>query len=64
MVKFVFGMNQSLDGNVDHMAFAPGPTLFHHFIEEAERQAGSVYAAICMKSCVIGTTIVLSWGTE
>ena len=43
MAKLVFGMNQSLDGYVDHMAFAPGPTLFRHFIEQAQRQAGSVY---------------------
>src|SRR5690606_31873485 len=43
MARLVFGMNQSLDGYVDHMAFAPGPTLFRHFIEEAEGQAGSVY---------------------
>ena len=43
MAKLVFGMNQSLDGYVDHMAFAPGPTLFQHFIEEVEGQAGSVY---------------------
>src|SRR6476660_4732011 len=43
MAMLVFGMNQSLDGYVDHMAFAPSPTLFRHFIEEAKRQAGSVY---------------------
>ena len=43
MAKLVFGMNQSLDGFVDHMAFAPGPTLFRHFIEEAKGQVGSVY---------------------
>jgi len=43
MAKFVFGMNQSLDGYVDHMAFAPGPALFRHFVEEAKAQAGSVY---------------------
>jgi dihydrofolate reductase len=43
MAKLVFGMNQSLDGYVDHMAFAPGPKLFRHFIEEARGQAGSVY---------------------
>jgi dihydrofolate reductase len=43
MAKLVFGMNQSLDGYVDHMKFAPGPTLFRHFIEEAEGQAGSIY---------------------
>ena len=43
MASLVFGMNQSLDGYVDHMAFAPNPTLFRHFIEEAQGQAGSVY---------------------
>ena len=43
MAKLVFGMNQSLDGYVDHMAFAPSPTLFHYFIKEAQGQAGSVY---------------------
>jgi dihydrofolate reductase len=39
-------MNQSLDGYVDHTAFAPGPTLFRHFVEEAEQQAGSVYGRV------------------
>ena len=43
MAKLVFGMNQSLDGYVDHMSFWPSPTLFRHFIKEAETQAGSVY---------------------
>ncbi len=43
MAKLVFGMNQSLDGYVDHTAFAPSPLLFRHFIKEAQGQAGSVY---------------------
>ena len=43
MAKLVFGMNVSLDGYVDHMAFAPDATLFRHFIEEIREQAGSVY---------------------
>ena len=43
MAKLVFGMNQSLDGYVDHTEFAPDPTLFRHFVEEAKGQAGSVY---------------------
>ena len=43
MARLVFGMNQSLDGYVDHTAFAPSPTLFRHFIDEAQQQAGSVY---------------------
>ena len=46
MDRLVFGMNQSLDGYVDHMAFAPSPTLFHHFIEEAQAQAGSIYGRL------------------
>ncbi|MDE2264543.1 MAG: dihydrofolate reductase family protein, partial [Alphaproteobacteria bacterium] len=30
-------------GYVDHMAFAPSPALFRHFIEQVRNQAGSVY---------------------
>jgi dihydrofolate reductase len=43
MAKLVFGMNQSLDGYVDHTAFAPGPKLFRHFVEEAQGKAGALY---------------------
>jgi dihydrofolate reductase len=46
MAKFVFGMNQSLDGYVDHTEFGPSPTLFRHFIKEAQQQAGSVYGRL------------------
>jgi dihydrofolate reductase len=43
MAKLVFGMNQSLDGYVDHLEFAPGPALFHHFTEQVRGLTGSVY---------------------
>ena len=43
MAKLIFGMNVSLDGYVDHMAFGPSPALFRHFIEQARDLAGSVY---------------------
>jgi len=43
VAKLVFGMNQSLDGYVDHTGFGPSPALFRHFIEEARGQAGSIY---------------------
>ncbi len=43
MAKFVFGLNQSLDGYVDHQEFAPGPSLFRHFIEQVRGLTGSVY---------------------
>jgi dihydrofolate reductase len=46
MAKLVFGMNQSLDGYVDHMAFGPGSALFRHFIDQAREQAGSVYGRV------------------
>lgn len=43
MAKLVFGMNQSLDGYVDHDAFGPDAVLFRHFIEEVRGQPGSLY---------------------
>jgi len=43
MAKLVFGMNQSLDGYVDHEAFAPDPALFRHWIEHVRDLTGSVY---------------------
>ncbi len=43
MAKIVFGMNVSLDGYVDHDAFAPCPVLFRYFIEQARGLTGSVY---------------------
>lgn len=43
MARLVFGMNQSLDGYVDHDAFAPDAVLFRHFIDQVKGQAGSLY---------------------
>jgi dihydrofolate reductase len=43
MAKLVFGMNQSLDGYVDHVEFAPDPALFRHFTEQVRGLTGSVY---------------------
>ena len=43
MAKLVFGMNQSLDGYVDHQEFSPAPALFRHFIEQVRSLTGSVY---------------------
>jgi dihydrofolate reductase len=43
MATLVFGMNQSLDGYVDHDRMAPSPTLFRHFVEQAQEQTGSIY---------------------
>ena len=43
MAKFVFGMNQSLDGYVDHLEMRTGPVLFRHWIEQVRDLTGSVY---------------------
>ena len=43
MAKFVFGMNLSLDGYVDHEEFAPDPALFRHWIKQVRGVSGSVY---------------------
>lgn len=43
MAKLIFGLNQSLDGYVDHTAFAPDPELFRHFIDDVRGLAGVVY---------------------
>ena len=44
MAKLIFGLSQSLDGYVDHLAMgAPSSELFRHFIEHVRGLAGSVY---------------------
>jgi hypothetical protein len=43
MAKFVFGMNQSLDGYVDHLKMQTGPALFRYWIENVRGLAGSIY---------------------
>ena len=43
MAKLVFGMNQSLDGCVDHLEMRTGCALFRHWIEHVRDLTGSVY---------------------
>ena len=43
MAKLVFGMNQSLDGYVDHLEMRPSPALFRHWIEQVRGLTASVY---------------------
>jgi dihydrofolate reductase len=43
MAKLVFGMNQSLDGYVDHQEIRTGPVLFRHWTEHVRGLSGSVY---------------------
>ena len=41
MAKLVYAPNMSLDGFVDHMAFAPDPELFRHFIDDVPRRGAT-----------------------
>ncbi|MDO9383522.1 MAG: dihydrofolate reductase family protein [Hyphomicrobiaceae bacterium] len=43
MAKLVYGMNQSLDGYVDHQEMSTGPELFRHWIDHVHDLTGSVY---------------------
>lgn len=43
MAKLVFGMNQSLDGYVDHDKMETGPALFRHWTDHVSGLAGSIY---------------------
>src|SRR5580698_10956597 len=43
MAKLVYGLNQSLDGYVDHLKFSPSLPLFRHFIEHVRGLTGIVY---------------------
>jgi dihydrofolate reductase len=44
MAKLVFGLQQSLDGYVDHLELGPpGPGVSRHFLEHVRELAGIVY---------------------
>lgn len=43
MAKLVYGLNQSLDGYVDHTKFGPSPELFRFFIEEVRSFTGFLH---------------------
>ena len=64
MAKLIFGMNQSLDGYVDHMEFAPGPSLFRHFIEQVRGLTGSVYGRRMYEVMRYWDEDLPEWGAE
>jgi dihydrofolate reductase len=44
MAKLVYGLQQSLDGYVDHTKLGPPPpAAFHHFIEQVRGLTGLIY---------------------
>jgi dihydrofolate reductase len=43
MAKLVYGLNQSLDGYIDHLELRPSPALSRYFMEQVRALTGSVY---------------------
>jgi dihydrofolate reductase len=66
MAKLVFGLNQSLDGYVDHdhPAFSPDPTLFRHFIEDMRGLSGLVYGRNMYETMRYWDEDQPDWGPE
>ena len=64
MAKLVFGMNQSLDGYVDHLELATGPSLFRHFYEQVRDLTGSVYGRRMYEVMRIWDEDRPEWGAE
>jgi hypothetical protein len=46
MAKLIYGLQQSLDGYVDHTEMGPTPALFRYFTEHVRNLAGSVYGRV------------------
>jgi dihydrofolate reductase len=64
MAKLVYGLNQSLDGYVDHRGFAPGPALFRHFIEHVRNLTGMVYGRRMYEVMRYWDEDLPEWGAE
>ncbi|HEX3866040.1 MAG TPA: dihydrofolate reductase family protein [Gemmatimonadaceae bacterium] len=64
MAKLVYGLNQSLDGYVDHMKFGPRRALFRHFIEQVRGLTGIVYGRRMYEVMRYWDDDVAVWGAE
>jgi dihydrofolate reductase len=65
MAKLVYGLNQSLDGYVDHQKMGPPrPALFRHFIEQVRGSAGMVYGGRMYEIMRYWDDDLPDWGAE
>src|SRR5580700_221197 len=64
MAKLVFGMNQSLDGYVDHLEMRTGPALFRYWIEHVRDLTGSVYGRRMYEVMRYWDEDLPEWGAE
>jgi dihydrofolate reductase len=64
MAKLIFGLNQSLDGYVDHQAMSPEPALFRHFIEYIRSVTGLLYGRGMYEVMRYWDDDLPDWGAE
>lgn len=65
MTKLVYGLNQSLDGYVDHMKLgAPSPEAFRHFIELVHGLTGFLYGRQMYEIMRYWDEDLSEWGAE
>jgi dihydrofolate reductase len=64
MAKLVYALNQSLDGYVDHLGFAPSAALFRHFIEHVRDLTGTVYGRRTYEVMRYWDEDLPDWGAE
>jgi dihydrofolate reductase len=64
MAKLVFGLNQSLDGYVDHKVMPPEPGLFRHFIEDVRGLTGMLYGRRMYEVMRYWDEDLPDWGAE
>jgi dihydrofolate reductase len=64
MAKVVYGLNQSLDGYVDRLAFRPSLALFRHFIEQVRDLTGIVYGRRMYEVMRYGDEDEADWSAE
>src|SRR5215469_9707892 len=64
MAKLVFGLNQSLDGYIDHKTFGPAPGLFRHYIDYVRGLSGIVYGRGMYEVMRYWDQDIAEWGEQ
>jgi len=65
MAKLIYGLNQSLDGYVDHLAIGrPSLAVFRHFIEHVRDLAAIVYGRRTYEVMRYWDEDLADWGAE
>jgi dihydrofolate reductase len=64
VAKLVYGLNQSLDGYVDHRNFSPSRGVFRHFVEHVRGLSGIIYGRVMYDVMRYWDDEVPDWGED